>query len=196
MPSHTQLLLDTRNHLQESEACAAYSADVAAYYRQRDAAWKWLVAAAACAPLIARLAHAGEGAAAWPLALIPLLAIALPLLGYAGKIELAASLHGKCAELIPQLKELWHELCAEEAPSAETLEVWHKRATELDRRLADLKALQADMPEIQSLAGQGGAAAEYSLPHFVDESAVEAGPVGGATLISWGVAEHVGKADS
>lgn len=190
MPSHNQLLLDVRQHLQESEAHAAYAAEVSRHYRLRDAASKWIVAIAACGPLAAKLAHVPDNPASWLLAAIPLLALALPLLDYSRKIELASSLHGKYVEIIPRLKALWEELCADEAPSAEKLERWHKQMTGLDRRLAEIGARRSEMPDIQSLAVNAEAdGGKYLLPPFVNQEE-DAGPIGGATVISWGVGEH------
>jgi len=193
MPSHNQLLLDVRQHLQESEAHAAYAAEVSRHYRLRDTASKWIVAIAALGPVIGRLAQAPEGAPSWLLAAIPLVAVALPLLNYSKKIELASSLRGKYAEIIPRLKALWEELCADEAPPAEKLERWHKQMTELDRRLAEIASHQSGMPDLPLAADTEADRGKYALPPFVEHEEEDAGPLGGATVISWGIAERATK---
>ena len=168
MSPHEQLLKEMKEHLDESEVYAAYSADVARRYRKRDMVSKWVVAAAACGPFINKLADASEQFSSWVLAVIPLIAIGLPLLSYSRKIELASSLHGKYVAIIPKLRDLWRRLCADQSPADEQVAAWQVEIGDLEIRLAEIRRLKQEMPDIKSLAEKANAIAkEYTLPSFI-----------------------------
>ncbi|MCI5162526.1 MAG: hypothetical protein D3917_11025 [Candidatus Electrothrix sp. AX5] len=175
MNPHEQLLNEIKEHLEESEVYAAYSANVARHYRKRDLVSKWVVAAAACGPFIDKLATASQQMSSWTLALMPLLAIGLPLLNYSTKIELASSLHGHYVTIIPQLRNLWRHLCSTASPGDEQLTAWQNDIYDLETKLAEIRRLKQEMPVIRSLGEKAVAIAKkYTIPSFItaDETTV------------------------
>ncbi|MCI5223626.1 MAG: hypothetical protein D3924_13385 [Candidatus Electrothrix sp. AR4] len=167
MSPHEQLLSDMKEHLNESEAYAAYSANVARRYRKRDLISKWVVAAAASGPFMNWLSSTSETTYSWVLVTMPLLAIGLPLLNYSAKIELASSLHGHYISVIPQLKKLWRRLCSNASPNDEQLTDWRNEICDLETRLAEIRRLKQEMPDIKSLAKKADTIAKkYTIPPF------------------------------
>ncbi|MCI5125765.1 MAG: hypothetical protein D3925_15160 [Candidatus Electrothrix sp. AR5] len=168
MNPHEQLLSEMKEHLEESEVYAAYSANVARHYRKRDLLSKWVVAAAACGPFIDKLAASSQQISSWMLAVMPLLAIGLPLLNYSAKIELASALHGNYVAVIPQLRSLWRHLCSTASPNDEQLTGWQNEICDLETRLAEIRRLKQEMPSITSLAEKANTIAKkYTIPSFI-----------------------------
>jgi hypothetical protein len=148
------LVKETHKLLQDSEAYAAYAAKIVRRYRRNDMIAKWTVAAAACVPFMAKLNATSAPTASWFAALVPLLAIGLPLLNFSRVIQLASELHGKHAEILPQLKKIWREMSSadEYAPAvAIQTEQWKKEIHDIDVRLAAIRAKKSEMPEMKSL---------------------------------------------
>ncbi len=167
MNPHEQLLNEMKEHLDESEVYAAYSANVARHYRKRDLISKWVVAAAACGPFIDKLATSSQQISSWMLAVMPLLAIGLPLLNYSAKIELASSLHGKYVDMIPHLRDLWRKLCSNKPPTEEQLTLWQSEIYNLESKLAEIRRLKQEMPNIKSLSAKANTIAKkYAIPSF------------------------------
>ncbi|MCI5167264.1 MAG: hypothetical protein D3903_14515 [Candidatus Electrothrix sp. GM3_4] len=167
MSPHEQLLSEMKEHLDESEVYAAYSANVARRCRKRDLLSKWGVAAAASGPFMNWLSNTSETTYSWVLAAMPLLAIGLPLLNYSAKIELASSLHSHYVTIIPQLRNLWRHLCSTASPNDEQLTGWRNEICDLETRLAEIRRLKQEMPHIKSLAEKANTIAKkYTIPSF------------------------------
>ncbi|MCI5143266.1 MAG: hypothetical protein D3909_16380, partial [Candidatus Electrothrix sp. ATG1] len=165
MNPHKQLLNETKEHLEESEAYAAYSASVDRRYRKRDLITKWVVAAAASGPFMSWLSNTSDKTYSSILAFMPLLAIGLPLLNYSAKIELASSLHNHYVTIIPQLRNLWRHLCSTASPGTEQVTAWQKEIYELETRLAEIRRLKQEMPYIKSLGKKANTiATKYTVP--------------------------------
>jgi hypothetical protein len=157
MSAFRALVLEVHKTLQDTEAYAAYAAKVVRRYRRNDLMAKWTVAAAACAPFMAKLQSSSASTASWFSALVPLLAIGLPFLNFSRMIQLASELHGKHAEILPPLRKIWREMSVadEYAPNTEKLtEQWRKEIHDIDLRLAAIRAKKSDMPEIRSLSDE------------------------------------------
>lgn len=170
MVNHKQLIDDIHRLLETSEGYASYSAKVARLYRRRDTVTKWLVAVAACGPFIDKLTSTSEPIASWLLAIIPLLAIALPLLNYSKKIELAGSMHSNYVSVLPELRELWRLVCSRGKPSDRSLNSWNRTLSSVENKLAEIRTKKSEMPEIKKLAKEADKQAEkYKKPNFYDE---------------------------
>jgi hypothetical protein len=154
MSAFRTLASEVHKLLQDTEAYAAYAAKIVRRYKRNDTIAKWTVAAAACAPFVEKLRTTSASTASWFVALVPLLAIGLPLLNFSRVIQLASELHGKHAEILPQLKKIWREISSadEYSPAtAQLTEQWKKEIHDIDVRLAAIRAKKSEMPEIKSL---------------------------------------------
>jgi len=86
---------DLTAKLEDVEFLACYSAAIVRVVRQRERWAKWLVAVAACVPFLARLRAISGPTADWLVAIVPLLAIGLPIWNPDKTIEAASTLHGR-----------------------------------------------------------------------------------------------------
>ena len=157
MSTISLLSLEVHKLLQNTEAYAAYAAKVARRYRQYDITAKWIVAAAVCVPFVDKLRSTSADTASWFLALVPLIALGLPLVNFSRVIQLASELHGKHAEILPQIKDIWREISAisdHTLVTGETIEKWSKEVHDIDLRLAAIRTKKSEMPEIKSLIEQ------------------------------------------
>lgn len=145
---------DITAKLDDVEFLACYSAAVARVVRQREKLSKWLVAIAACVPFLARLRAISGPTADWLVAIIPLVAIGLPIWNPERVIEAAFTLHGRYLQALPALRALWRRLRDFEGPSEATGTLVSEAASELEtleKELAAIRSESSSLPDISKL---------------------------------------------
>jgi hypothetical protein len=148
------LTRDVTAKLQDVEFLACYSAGVARLVGRREKWAKWLVAAAACVPFVARLREVSGPVADWVVAVIPLLAVGLPVWRPEKTIGTASMLHGRYLQVLPALRALWRRLRDFEGPSEATSTLVTEAARELEtleQELASIRSKSSGLPDIGRL---------------------------------------------
>lgn len=145
---------DLTAKLEDVEFLACYSAAIARVVRQRERWVKWLVAVAACVPFLARLRAISGPTADWLVAIVPLLAIGLPIWNPERTIEAASTLHGRYLQALPPLRALWRRVRDFEGPSEATGTLVSEVAGELEtleQELASIRSEASTLPDVRKL---------------------------------------------
>jgi hypothetical protein len=145
---------DLAAKLEDVEFLACYSAAIARVVRKRERWAKWLVAVAACVPFLARLRAISGPTADWLVAIVPLLAIGLPIWNPEKTIEAASKLHGRYIQVLPPLRALWRRLRDFDGPSEATGTLVNEVAGELkilEQELASIRSEASSLPDIRKL---------------------------------------------
>lgn len=144
---------DVRAKLRDVEFCCAYAAAVARRVRSRHRAAKFLVALAGCVPFIAKLQSVQTGAAEWIVASVPLIAIALPIWNPDKLLEVASSLHGRYAQLLPAFRQLFRDArdIGGGVLQGASYEMIRSRLVELEKEAAVLQKDHVELPDIAKL---------------------------------------------
>lgn len=133
------------------ERLVAYAGSIARRYRTQDAALKWIVAVASCAPFVGQLRGTSGIVADWMLALVPLIGLALPLLNHVKTVELAKDVGAEYGSLLAALSSLSRSFDHNEVPTDRRFIEVNERYEAIDVRLAALGAQLVDLPNIRSL---------------------------------------------
>src|SRR5829696_8011792 len=101
---------ELREKLRQVEYLSCYSVAVVRLVRKRHFYAKILVAIAGCIPFMAKLQDFSNQTAGWVAALVPLVAVALPIWNPDRILEVASTLHGRYSETVPVLRRLWRQV--------------------------------------------------------------------------------------
>jgi len=156
---------DLTAKLEDTEFLACYAVAVARSIRRRQRWAKWVVAGAASVPFIAHLRAVSGPTADWLIAIVPLLAIALPIWNPDSTIETATTIHGRYHQVLPSLRSLWRKLRDFEGPSEATAELVREVEREfkaLEEELASIRSAISSMPDIRRLKDQ----CKSSIPNY------------------------------
>ena len=149
------LLVEVKGALIKAELNAAYCAVYVRETRRKQAVLRYVVAIAACAPFISKLGSVSSDAAGWVTAIVPLIAIALPIWNADKSIEQAAEIFGKYSSVLPGVRELWRELSLhyEYDRNIDHYDVAEAkdRLSQLDARLTDCARAITNVPDLPRL---------------------------------------------
>jgi hypothetical protein len=145
------LVIQVRDELTQAERMTAYAAAITRRYRTRDIRLKWVVAIASCAPFVGQLRKVSTTSADWLLALVPLLALLLPLLNYGKVIDVARELHSEYSTSLTQLQTLWRQMQLESPPTNAVLSHFENTFSEIERQIAKVRTKKVDLPDSDSL---------------------------------------------
>jgi hypothetical protein len=147
------LALDARRDLISAETYCMYFAGVAKRYRQLDRLARFIIAAFACAPLIAKITQVSATTASWIVALVPLVAISLPIWNPSKTSEDAAVLHGKYNLFVEYLKNTWRSIKnpPSDADHEKVFAAVKAQLTDIGQQLAATAQAHAHIPDVHSI---------------------------------------------
>jgi hypothetical protein len=148
------LTRDVTEKLEDTEFLACYSVAVTRRVRKQQRWAKWLVAVAASVPFVAHLRAISGPTADWVVAIVPLLAVALPIWNPERTLEVASTLHGRYHQVLPLLRALWRRLRDFEGPSEATATLVQEisdRFKTLDEQIASIRSGISSLPDIRKL---------------------------------------------
>jgi hypothetical protein len=126
---------------------AYYASEIARDLRRNDTWLKWLVAAAGCYPFVDYMrSAAGEDVITLVRASIPLVSLALPLVDYGGRIEVATKMHTGLLTLLVEVEAIRNALIAATAPAQRVLDDWEAERIRLAQRHSELRAEKTKLP--------------------------------------------------
>jgi hypothetical protein len=174
---------EVRDKLRHMEYMSCYAAAVARRVRKHNFAAKIVVAAAACVPFMAKIQEVSSDTASWATALVPLVALTLPIWNPDKILEAASKLHGGYSELLPPLRSLWRRLrdFSDEAAGnwQEVAEAAHKQLAEIEERASSFAAEVRLLPEVESLKMK----CSKSIPSYEDEKGGSAPNMGPGAVV-------------
>jgi hypothetical protein len=168
---------EIREKLRHVEYMSCYSVAVVRLVRKRHFYAKILVAVAGCIPFMAKLQNVSGETASWIAALVPLVAVALPIWNPDRLVEVGSTLHGRYAELIPPLRRLWRQirdiLPGDRADEGKIVEEAYEQLAAVEEQLASFHGEIAQLPDIGSVKERcAGSIPKYDEPYVVYPSSL------------------------
>lgn len=167
--SETQVTYaEVRKQLIAAEVYAAYSTAVLRRVNKQQVYAKWIVAAAACAPFVAQLTQTSSVLGAWVPAVVPLVAVGLPIWQPDKTVERAATVRARLALIIAILRPHWRTLIvpisADILADPNDLQRAHEALREAEKIKAEISSEYSRLPDIPKLRKR----AAESVPDYDD----------------------------
>ncbi len=161
-----QFAEEVKKQLLDCELKACYSTQIARKLRTRLRVFKFIVAAAACAPFMAKVTALSNEVATWIAAVVPLVAIALAVWDPEKTIEIASQLHGRFSETLPRLRSVWLKICTfKDNEFDQLLELLRKELADIDTQVGSFRGRVSDLPDKPSITVEcSRALPNYDLP--------------------------------